>query len=127
MEEFIKLLNDNRVRYLIVGGYAYAIHAEPRYTKVLDIFYESSDENGSKLMSTLQQFGMKSIGLTVEDYTNEGRIIQVGIEPLRIDLINEIDGVEFKDAWVNRTESNYGNKLIHVISKKDLIANKKAS
>lgn len=126
-EEFIKLLNENNVRYLIVGGYAYAIHAEPRYTKDLDIFYELSDENGSKLLSTLQQFGMESLGLTVEDFTAQGRIIQIGHEPLRIDLINEIDGVNFRNAWANREVSNYGKQSIYVISKSDLIRNKKAS
>lgn len=126
-EEFIKLLNENNVRYLIVGGYAYAIYAEPRYTKDLDVFYESSADNSFKLLSTLKQFGMESLGLEADDFTIRGRIIQIGNEPLRIDLINDIDGIAFQDAWPNKKESMYGDQPIHVISKSDLIKNKRAS
>ncbi|MDZ7720633.1 MAG: nucleotidyltransferase [Balneolaceae bacterium] len=126
-EEFIKLLNENKVRYLIVGGYAYAIHAEPRYTKDLDIFYEPSQTNAGRLLQTLQQFGMESLSLTVDDFTTQGQIIQIGYEPLRIDLINEIDGLTFRDAWDNKEESRYGDQTIYVISKSDLIKNKKTS
>lgn len=126
-EELFGLLNRNRVRYLVVGGYAYAIHAEPRYTKNLDIFYENSRQNAEKLLITLQGFGMESLELSAGDFTKEGRIIQIGYSPFRIDLINEIDGVSFDEAWKNKIESRYGEQYIHIISKEDLIKNKKAS
>lgn len=126
-EEFFELLNRNNVRYLIVGGYAYAIHAEPRYTKDIDLFFENSKENAERLLQALISFGFKSLNLTVQDFTKPGRIIQIGHPPLRIDLINEIDGVTFKSAWKNRVKSTYGNQSIYVISREDLIKNKTAS
>lgn len=126
-EELFELLNRNNVRYLVVGGYAYAVHAEPRYTKDLDIFFERSRKNAEKIRDTLKEFGMGSLGLTVDDFLKPGRMIQIGYEPLRIDLINEIDGVSFNEAWENKIESNYGQQSIFVIGKADLIKNKKAS
>src|SRR5690606_3058366 len=102
-EEFFELLNLNSVRYLIVGGYAYAIYAEPRYTKDLDIFYERDKINADKLLTLtcVEKFGFDSLKLTPEDFTKSGRVIQIGYPPLRIDLINEIDGVTFNEAWRN--------------------------
>lgn len=126
-EELFELLNRNSVRYLVVGGYAYAVHAEPRYTKDLDIFFERSRKNAEKIRDTLKEFGMGSLGLSVDDLIKPGRMIQIGYEPLRIDLINEIDGVSFNEAWENKIESNYGLRSIFVIGKADLIKNKKAS
>lgn len=126
-EEFFELLNRNSVRYLVVGGYAYAIHAEPRYTKDLDIFFERSRKNAEKICDTLKEFGMGSLGLSVDDLIKPGRMIQIGYEPLRIDLINEIDGVSFDEGWGNRLESAYGKQPIYVMGKADLIKNKRAS
>jgi hypothetical protein len=125
-EEFFKLLNENNVRYLVVGGYAYAIHAEPRYTKDLDIFFESETENAAILLNCLEKFGFGELDITVNDLTKSVRIIQLGVPPLRIDLINEIEGVSFSDAWEDKIKAEYGNQEMHVISKLNLIRNKKA-
>ncbi len=111
----------------MVGGYAYAIHAEPRYTKDLDLFYERSHTNADKIHVTLKEFGMESLNLTVDDFIKPGRVIQIGYPPLRVDLINEIDGISFDEAWENKIESAYGQHTIYVIGKGDLIKNKKAS
>lgn len=126
-KEFFELLNRNNVNYLLIGGYAYSIHAEPRYTKDVDIFYERKNENAGKLLRTIKEFGFASLDLTVEDFMKAERIIQLGVPPLRIDLLNDIEGITFEEAWQNKIESSYGDQPIYVLSKADLIKNKKAS
>lgn len=126
-EELFGLLNQNNVKYLLVGGYAYAIHAEPRYTKDIDIFYKADKKNAQNLEKAMNDFGFSSLNITVEDYLKPGRVIQLGIAPYRIDLMNEIDGVLFDNAWLDKIKGKYGDMSIHVIGKEDLIKNKKAS
>jgi len=118
-------LNVHKVRYLIVDGYAYAIHAEPRYTKDLDIFYEASENNAQRMLSCLKEFGFGSLDIKADDLMMPGRIIQLGVPPLRIDLINEIEGVAFSEAWNGKITAEYGGESINVIGKLDLIRNKK--
>lgn len=126
-EEFFELLTRNNVRYLVIGGYAYAIHAEPRYTKDLDIFYESTEVNAGKLLQTIKDFGFESLELTMDDFIKRGRIVQLGLSPLRIDLLNDVEGITFEDSWQNKIESKYGSQTIYVLSKSDLIKHKQAS
>lgn len=126
-EEFFACLNKNKVSYLVVGGYAYAVHAEPRFTKDLDIFYEVTPENAQYLLKAIRDFGFESLSITADDLTTSGRVIQLGYPPLRIDLINEIDGVTYKEAYKNHIEAQYGEEIIRVIGKKALIKNKKQS
>jgi hypothetical protein len=125
--EFFELLNKNRVQYLIVGGYAYSVHAEPRYTKDIDIFYENSNENAGRLLKAIEMFGFKSLKLSLDDFTKPGRIIQIGNPPLRIVLLNDIDGVTFEEAWKGKIRTTYGGQTVYVIGKTDLIKNKKAA
>lgn len=126
-EELFELLNRNKVRYLLVGGYAYAIYVNPRYTKDIDIFYACKSNNADKLLKTLHEFGFNSLDIDKEDFLNEGQVIQLGMPPYRIDLINQIDGVSFDEAWSNRETSRYGKQTINVIGKQDLIRNKSAT
>jgi hypothetical protein len=125
--EFIELLNNNEVKYLVVGGFAIAYYAKPRYTKDIDILVESSKENSKKIMNTLIQFGFGNIGLKEEDFQRPDQIIQLGYAPVRIDIITSIMGVEFETAWKNRVEGKYGDIPCFFISKEDLIKNKQAS
>lgn len=126
-EEFFELLNRNKVKYLLVGGYAYAIYAEPRYTKDIDIFYAQDKENADKLIVTLQDFGFGSLDIDQEDFMKRGQVIQLGMPPYRIDLINQIEGMSFEEAWVNKIHSKYGDQEISVIGKEELIKNKRAT
>lgn len=126
-EELFGLLNQNNVKYLLVGGYAFAIHAEPRYTKDIDIFYKADRKNVRNLQKAINDFGFSSLNISMDDYLNPGRVIQLGMAPYRIDLMNEIDGVSYDNAWKNRIQSKYGDQTIHVICKEDLIKNKKAT
>lgn len=126
-EELFELLNRNDVRYLLVGGYAYAIYANPRYTKDVDIFYDCEPDNADRLLKTIHEFGFGSLDIKKEDFLKEGQVIQLGMPPYRIDLLNKIEGVTFADAWPNRESSRYGKQTINVIGKQDLIRNKIAT
>ena len=126
-KEFIELLNRHNVKYLIVGGFAFSYYAEPRYTKDIDIFINASPENAKLLMNVMKDFGFGAIGLSEDDFLKQGQIIQLGNEPVRIDIINSISVIDFESAWENRTVGKYGDIPANFISKPDLIKNKKAT
>ena len=126
-KEFIELLNQAKVKYVIVGGYALAFHNMPRFTGDIDFFIEISADNASRIVETIDKFGFKNIGITQNDFLLKDNIIQLGYPPLRIDIITTLDGVSFKQVWKNKIKGFFGNQEIHVISKPDLIKNKTAS
>jgi hypothetical protein len=123
-EELLGLLNKHKVKYCIVGAYAVAFHKKPRYTKDIDIFVEPTVENGKKIVDALNEFGFESLHLSEKDFVEKGSIIQLGYEPVRVDIITEIAGVSFSEAWNNRTEGTYGNETVFFIGLKELIKNK---
>jgi hypothetical protein len=126
-KEFIQFLNDNHVHYLVVGGYAVAIHGHPRYTKDIDIWIEINSENATNLLRALEQFGFGSLGLKIEDFLSRDQIIQLGYPPNRIDLLTSIDGVNFADCYSSRLEINIDNIIVNFIDLENLKKNKKAS
>jgi hypothetical protein len=119
--DFIDLCNRFSIRYLVVGGFAVSIHGYPRGTKDLDICIEASDENASKMISVLDEFGMGALGLTKEDFLRRGFFTQLGYEPVRIDIMNDIDGVNFEEAWQNRRTVEYEGQPIHFIGYHELL------
>lgn len=125
--EFIESLNSNKVRYLVLGGYAIAFHGHPRYTKDLDIWLELSLENAEKTLQALEDFGFGGMGLTAQDFLQTGQVIQLGYPPNRIDLINSPDGVDFTQCYFSRVEVEIDGVLICVIDIENLKKNKKAS
>ena len=125
-KDFIELLNENKVKYLVIGGFAFAFYIEPRYTKDIDIFVEASEENSKKIINTLIGFGFGKIGLKEEDFQEPGQIIQLGYAPVRIDVLTSIAGMSFESAWKNKVEGKYGDICCFFISKEDLIRNKQA-
>ncbi len=126
-KEFIQSLNDNQVRYLIIGGYAVALHGYPRYTKDIDIWIEMSNDNASRLLSALAQFGFASLDLAIDDFTTVDQVIQLGYPPNRIDIITTPDGVIFEDCYPSRVEVNMDDLLVNFIDLESLRLNKKAS
>ena len=123
-KELLKLLEDNSVKYLIVGGYAVAFHGFPRLTKDIDIFFENSNENVEKICECLEKFGFPRSDLDLEAFMISGNIITFGVEPVRVDFINEISGVEFEDAWHNRVRGKYGDIPVNFVGRIELIKNK---
>jgi len=101
-KEFIESLNDNRVRYLVVGGYAVALHGHPRYTKDIDIWIEMTPENAKRVVTALQHFGFGSLELTPEDFLTPSQVIQLGYPPRRIDLLTSLAGVDFESCYPER-------------------------
>ena len=100
--EFIQLLNDHSVRYLVVGGYAVALHGHPRYTKDLDVWAEADSENIERLLSALKAFGFGSLDLNVDDFLEPDTVVQLGRPAQRIDLLTEPDGVALDDSYATR-------------------------
>ena len=125
--EFIQLLNKNRVKYLIVGGYAVALHGHPRYTKDLDVWIWIHKDNAEKIITALHEFGITSLDLKPDDFLCSGNIIQLGYPPNRIDLLTSVDGVDFDTCFKSRVEVEIENTSIYFIDLENLKKNKKAS
>jgi len=126
-EAFVELLNKNEVKYLVVGGYAFAIHAYPRFTNDIDFLILTSKSNVGKVILSLVEFGFTSSNISPADLMKEGKVIQLGQPPYRIDILTSIDGVTFTEAWERKVTGKYGGQTLYIISKEDLILNKKAS
>lgn len=123
-KEFIKLLNEKEVKYLIVGGFAVAYHGYPRYTKDLDFWVWADPTNVDRLLEVIKAFGFGSVGLEKEDFFDPDNVIQLGYEPNRIDLLVQLEGLEFEPSFANRVEAFFDGTNISFIGFEDLIQNK---
>lgn len=127
LKELLRAFNDHAVKYLIVGGYAFGVHAEPRATKALDIFIRSDGENSKAVFDALAQYGAPVGDLSPSDFM-DGTTFQIGQPPTRIDILQHIDGVTFDQAWGNRIEGLLDGEIrAAVISRDDLVRNKLAT
>jgi predicted nucleotidyltransferase len=125
--DLLKLFNDNNVKYLVIGGYAFIQYAEPRYTKDLDLWISTEVANATAVFRALREFGAPLAGMTEQDFAEEGYFYQMGVPPVRVDILMGIPGLEFETAWANRVEVDFDGLSVSFISKKDLIAAKRAS
>ena len=125
-KEFIELLNVNRVKYLIVGGYAVALHGYPRYTKDLDIWVDISPDNARNILKALEQFGFGSLDLREEDFLVPDQIIQLGFPPNRIDLLTNAKGLNFKECYQSKVEVTIEDIRANFIDIENLKKNKRA-
>ena len=103
--EFIQSLNDNKVRYLVIGGYAVAFYGHPRYTKDLDIWLELSEENAARIIKALDQFGFSSLGLTTQDFLEPDTVVRLGYPPNQLDLLIGLEGMNFAACYTARAET----------------------
>ncbi len=126
-EDLLRSFNKHKVKYCIVGAYALALYAVPRYTKDMDIFVEAAPENAKKILAALRDFGFSSLPLTERDFSKQGKTVQLGREPVRVDLLTAIDGCTFDEVWRNRKRGSYGSVKTSFIGVKELIKNKRAS
>jgi hypothetical protein len=127
LKDLLRAFNENGVRYLVVGGYAFGVYAEPRATKDLDLLIRADDANGAAVYRALSQYGAPLDGLSPQDFV-DGSTFQIGQPPARVDILQRIDGLTFDEAWQNRIQGLIdGEVQINVISKGDLIRNKLAS
>ncbi len=125
--DFIELLNQHQVEYMIVGAHALAYHGRPRHTGDLDIWIKPSVENAAKIITVLHDFGFGSVGLNEQDFLRENYVTQLGYPPLRIDILNSISGVEFDEAYANKVEGDVEDLRINFINIPEFIRNKEAS
>lgn len=125
-EDLFALFAKYGVRSLVVGGHAVAFHAKPRFTKDIDVFVERSEDNASRIMKALTEFGFGEVGVTSADFLRENFIVQLGFPPNRIDLLTSLTGVTFDAAWPDKVAGKFGNQDVFYIGRSALIANKKA-
>ena len=123
-KDLLRAFNDAGVKYLVVGGFAYAEHVEPRYTKDLDVWIDRTPENAESVLAALRDFGAPLNELTVDDLTTAGTFYQIGLPPNRIDIISELEEMDFSACWERRKTVNIGELTINYISLDDLIENK---
>jgi predicted nucleotidyltransferase len=125
--DLLKLFNANRVRYLIIGGYAVIQYAEPRYTKDLDVWISTDISNAQAIFRALKEFGAPLSELAEDDFAEEGYFYQMGVPPMRVDIFMGIPGIEFEAAWKKRVEIDFDGLPVTFISREDLIMTKRAS
>ena len=125
--EMLSCLKDEEVEFIIVGAYALAAHGFPRATGDIDIWVRNSFENAQKVMRALMKFGAPLSNLSEEDFTAPDIIVQLGVEPSRIDLLTGIDGIEFDEAWQNKVDVTVDGLEIDILSKEDLLKNELAT
>jgi hypothetical protein len=126
-KDLFAALNAEGAEYLLVGGYAMAVHDAPRFTKDLEVWVNPSASNPPRVHAALRRFGASLGELTMEDLATPGIVFQIGVQPNRIDLLTTIDGVTFEEAWPDRLESTYGAEPVHVIGRRHLVQSKRST
>ncbi len=112
---------------MIVGGYALAFHGAPRYTGDIDIYVRPDHDNATRIIAALKEFGFGSLGLTNRDFDAPDKVTQLGVPPVRIDIITSISGVTWKEAESNQCIGTYGNTPVLYLGEKEFIKNKRAT
>lgn len=123
-EEFIRLLNYHKVKYLVVGAYALIFHTLPRNTGDIDLFIETSENNSLKVLRAIKDFGFSDLDFKKEDFLEPDFVIQLGYSPNRIDIITGISGISFQETYHNKVKGKIGSEDVYFISASDLLKNK---
>ena len=125
--DLLRIFNDNHVRYLVIGGYAVVQYAVPRFTKDLDVWISTDVENAESVYKALWEFGAPLTGLTAKDFAEDGFFFQMGVPPVRVDVLMGIPGVNFEDCWKRRLQADFDGLKVCFISKEDLITAQRSS
>ncbi len=125
--DLLQCLNEAGARYLIVGAYAVIFHTEPRYTKDLDVWADPTPENARNVWNALVRFGAPLTDLTLDDLINRDIVFQIGIEPNRVDILMDVEGLNFQEAWQQRAIGTYEDQKVNILSYADTVHAKKAS
>lgn len=126
-QEFIELLEKHDVEYLVVGGYAVGFHGFPRYTGDLDVFIAIGEQNSDRILKVFEDFGFAELGLKPEDFLEEEIVVEIGREPLKIQVLTGIDGVTFEECYDDREFLNLDKIKVPIIGYESLMKNKAAS
>ena len=125
-KELLELFNAHKVEYLIVGGYALAFHGAPRFTGDMDLFVKPDSTNAQRILTALEEFGMASLDLSQSDFTSPDNVIQIGVPPVRVDIMTSITAVDWEKAESGKVPGNYGDTQVYFIGRDDFVANKRA-
>ena len=126
-KEFLRLLNEGEVRYLLIGGYAVGYHGYPRATADMDIWVAVSPDNAERLVEVFRRFGMDDPDLKPGIFLQPGKIIRMGVPPMRIEVLTDIDGVDFDECFAERLGAEIDGEKVNIISRKHLRRNKEAA
>jgi len=125
--DLLRIFKNHNVRYMVIGGYAVVQYAEPRFTKDLDVLISTDNENADAVYNALKEFGAPLAGLTPKDFAEEGFFFQMGVPPIRVDVLMGISGIKFDECWNRRMEVDFDGLTVIFISKQDLILSKRAA
>jgi hypothetical protein len=125
-KELLELLNAHNVDYIIVGAYALAFHGAPRFTGDIDIFVKPDPENAERILAVLKEFGFGSLDLDKSDFQQPDQVIQLGVPPVRVDLLTSLTGVPWQQAYSGKVKAAYGDVPVYFLGRSEFIANKKA-
>lgn len=123
-KEFFRSLNAHKVRYLVVGGFAVALHGHPRYTKDIDVWIDCSTANAKRMVRAMADFGFASLGLQAADFQEFGQVIQLGIAPNRIDILMSLKAVNFRRCYRQRVTVDFDGIAVNFIDVESLKINK---
>lgn len=126
-KELLELLNAHEVEYVIAGAYALAFHGAPRFTGDLDLFIHSTSQNAGRIMAALLEFGFGDVGLSEYDFIQPDNVIQLGVPPVRIDILTSIDGVTWYEVAQGKIAGSYAGVPVFFIGKEEYVRNKHAS
>ncbi len=124
--ELLALFNARQIDYIVVGAHALAFHGAPRYTGDLDILVRPDEENAKRILKALEEFGFGALGLTIEDFNAPDKVVQLGVAPVRIDLVTSLTGLSWGEAAGGKVKGTYGDVIVHYLGKKEFIRNKGA-
>jgi hypothetical protein len=124
--ELLELFNAHKVEYIIVGGYALAFHGAPRFTGDIDLLVKPDTKNAGRILAALKEFGFGSLNLCESDFICRGNVIQLGVPPVRIDIMTSLTGVDWEKAKAGKVAADYGGTAAYFLGKKEFILNKKA-
>jgi len=124
--DLLALFNGHKVNYLIVGAHALAFHGAPRYTGDMDVFVQPSPVNAKTVLFALDEFGFGSLGLDVDDFATAGKVVQLGVPPVRVDIMTSLTGVSWEEADAGAVAGVYGDVHVRYLGKREFIANKRA-
>jgi hypothetical protein len=126
-KELLELFNVHKVEYIIVGGFALAFHGAPRFTGDIDLLVKPDGKNAQRILAALNDFGFGSLNLGESDFTRQGSVVQLGVPPVRIDIITSLTGVDWDKAQAGKVAGVYGGVATSFLGKKEFILNKKAT
>ena len=126
-EELFSTLNAYKIKYLVVGAHAVVFYTQPRFTKDLDVWVSTALNDSQRVYDALKAYGAPLRGLTPKTFAKPGIILQIGVAPVRVDIMTDVPGVRVEEAWKSRVKSRYGRTSIYVLGLPELIKTKQAS